>query len=352
MDTETQQLLALLMKSAKGGNKNISSLMNNFDNPILLAMAGALDPYYGSGATGGGGGNLYNSFAGDESTPAAVKAVMDYVDQGMNSYQIEAAINNLDGDVITDSGYTDKQLISMGKEMSKQGGKTANDVFKKAGLRNPNDVYTMSDIPIEGGVRDMIAEQGKTSQKISDMESDADIAVSKAQKKLSPMYGKRFDTKELISWLKTDPEGQKIAKEKNIDWRKVDNETGQIYGWGQSANINSGRWDPISVALDLASGATREISRTAEIIGKENIMGKKPKYIEDKVGFRKGEDPFDVYALEQAQLDKEALGNQKQKAKKLDEATRRGALRAYSETGRTPFTDQTSALLKFVAGSK
>jgi hypothetical protein len=355
MDTETQKLLALLLGQAKSGNKNISSILGNMDNPILLAMAGALDPYYGSAASGSSGGSLYNSFASDESTPAAVKAVMDYVDQGMNPYQIEAQINALDSDVIKDSGYTDQQLISMGKEMTKQGGKVANDVFKKAGLRNPNEVYTTSDVPIEGGVRDMVVEQDKKSKKILEMQANADTAVAKAQKKLSPMYGKRFDTKELIDWLKNDPSGQKIAKEKNVDWSKVDETTGQVFSGPLSdVNYDNGwqKWTPWGALGNLVGQGVAEVGRVGEIYAKENVMGGKPKYIEDKVGFRKGENPYDVYALDQAKLDQEALVNQQQKAKKLDEATRRGALRAYSESGRTPFTDQTSALLKFVAGSK
>ena len=123
------QLLAALLSQAKGGNKNLSGTLGNVDNPILLALAGVLDPYYGTGQTTSGAGNLYGSFASDETTPAAVKAVMDYVDQGMNGYQIEAQINALDPDIVKNSGYTDEQLISMGKEMAKEGGKKGADVF-------------------------------------------------------------------------------------------------------------------------------------------------------------------------------------------------------------------------------
>ena len=39
-------------------------------------------------------------------------------------------------------------------------------------------------------------------------------------------------------------------------------------------------------------------------------------------------------------------------ARRQEEAARAGVLQAYAEMGRTPFTDQASQLMKFIAGTK
>lgn len=354
MDPEAIQMLMQYMKSAKGGNKNIGSIAGNLDNPILLALAGVLDPYYGSGG-GGAGGTVYGQFASDPSTPAAVKAVMDYVDQGMNGYQIEAQINNLDDEVIKNSGYTDEQLISMGKEMSKEGGKKGSDVFAKAGLRNPNDVYTTADVPLNQDVLKMLTEQDARRSKVGESSAKATEATKKAKKKLGPLYGKDFTSPELLSFLKNDPEGSKLLKGKNIDWDKVDPNTGQIYSGPLSDSTQDTSWQrftPWGALRNLVGEGVTQVGRTAEIIGKEQIMGGKAKYMSDVVGYKKPADPYDLYEYEQAQLDEEAGKFAKTRFDKLEQATRKGALKRVAEKGQTPFTDQTSTLLKFIAGTK
>ena len=264
MDEQTVQMLMQYLAAAKKGNKNVSSVMNNLDSPILLGMAGVLDPYYGMGA---GGGTTYGSFASDETTPPAVRAIMDYVDQGMNPYQIEAQVNALDDEVIRNSGYTDEQLISMGREMAKEGGKKGTDVFAKAGLRNPNDVYDLETVPLDVSELENVRKYTERAMKTEKGLGQADYELGVAQRRLKESRGKPSK--------------------------------GYAYEKKQAMPSQEDR-DAVSRAqankYNIESAARGDLMRA--------------------------------------------------------QAVREGALKRAAQSGRTPFTDQTSTLLKFIAGSK
>lgn len=295
MDTETIQLLAQLMSQGKGGNKNLSSLANNLDNPILLALAGVLDPYYGMDE--GGSGTLYNQFASDTSTPAAVKAVMDYVDQGMNKYQIEAQINALDPDVVKDSGYTSEQLIAMGADMSGERSKTkSSNVFKKAGLRNPNDVYTVNDVPLNKKEQDLYTKFLNSAKESEKKLGNAEYAYKAAQKNLA---GKTKSSKDI------DAEVEEIVAD-----------------------------------LPFVSTNFDDVSRKEARKLLKDKYSKTPATQED----------FDAVA--RAMWKRGNVRNQKRYDEMRAEAVQEGAFNRAAQSGRTPFTDQTSALLQFITGTK
>jgi hypothetical protein len=288
MDPQVVQMLMQYMAAAKGGNKNVSSISNNLSDPVLLAMAGVLDPYYGAGA----GSTTYGQFANDPSTPAAVRAVMDYVDQGMNQYQIEAQINNLDDDVIKDSGYTDEMLISMGRDMVKEGGKKGSNVFTKAGLRNPNDVYTEADVPIVGSALRLLQDQQKRKKEFK----------SKAAEAKSNLYRAERAANSTKTKAEEDFESGDAA---TMDYR-------------------------------YAAAGTYDAMR------KEALKKAKPNKRQ----------PYLDYEYAQAKQDQEAADYAAREFDELEKSIRRGALRRVAEMGQTPFTDQTSTLLKFIAGTK
>lgn len=306
MDEQTVQLLAQMMSSAKKGNKNLSSLMGNIDNSILLAMAGALDPYYGQQQSTG---SLYSQYAGDPTTPAAVKAVMDYVDQGMNKYQIEKQINALDLDVVNDSGYTQKQLIAMGAEMANERTKSgSSDVFSKAGFRNPNDIYSVGDVPMDTGrtarFKKYMSEADVAGKPIGSLES----ALRKSQKKL-------FDA------------NTQNAKERAKQW--VDENISRVGG------IDAG-----GVSMNLAPKMKAEIDKMSdEEVRKEYNLPKAATMADYDAATR------NVAALAD-QRTKETLARRKALA------VREGALSQAAASGRTPFTDQVQTLLKFISGTK
>lgn len=304
MDEQTIQLLAQLMSSAKGGNKNLSSLMGNLDNPLLLALAGALDPYYGQQQSAG---SLYSQYSSDPTTPVAVKAVMDYVDQGMNKYQIEKQVNALDLDVVNDSGYTREQLAAIGSDMSKERTKGgASDVFAKAGLRNPNEIYGVEDVPLSAGqqkqYQGFVDEAMQAEKPIGGLQYD----LRRAQKKLS-----EADTQS--------------AKEAAKRW--VDENVQRVGGpGGQSVDPS------VSIKQEIDKMSDEEVRK---------------KY---NLGPASTTEDYDAAARATARL-----ADQRSKAmmaRRKAMTVRENALGQAAASGRTPFTDQASALLRFVAGTK
>jgi hypothetical protein len=341
------------------GSKGDTSFLNTLNNPWLTYLAGAYDPM---SQQVGGTGTLWSSYASNADYPV-VQDIMQKIQGGADPYYISSYIDGLVANGTDLNGFQDADLKGLAKGLyneytgkgsgsSKGGGGNNANWWAKAGFRNPTDVYTTADVPLNADIRKMMVEQQLKTSKINELKSGADSAVKKTKSKLNPLYDKRFDTKELIDYLKNDPEGRKIAKEKNIDWSKVDETTGQVFSGPVSDDdpMYTGwqAWSPWGAVGNLVGQGVAEVGRTAEIIGKENIMGGKAKYIEDKVGYRGKENPYDVYAYDQAKLDQEALKDQQGKAAKLDEATRRGALRAFTEAGRTPTRDQMSTVLKFL----
>ena len=326
------QLLAALLSQAKGGNKNLSGVLGNMDSPILLALAQVLDPYYGTGQTTSGAGSLYGSFASDESTPAAVKAVMDYVDQGMNGYQIEAQINALDSDVIKNSGYTDQQLISMGKEMAKEGGKAGSNVFAKAGLRNPNDIYDVEDVPLN-------ASQSKDYEKY--------LTTAKDSKKGEEMANWRLAVAR--HQMEQFKQGKEYSNDMAGEAQKM-LAPSDVVGEAQKMLTSSdivGQAQKMLAPSDMVAMGKKTLT-SSDVVGEGQAMlsGKNQK---NKKG-RPSREQMD--AMSRAQAGVADVNTQVTADLMRAQAVREGALMRAQQQGRTPFTDQTSALLKFIAGSK
>lgn len=319
------QLLAALLSQAKGGNKNLSGTLGNMDNPILLALAQVLDPYYGTGQTTSGAGSLYGSFASDETTPAAVKAVMDYVDQGMNGYQIEAQINSLDPDIVKNSGYTDEQLISMGKEMAKEGGKKGTDVFAKAGLRNPNDIYDVEDIPLNDSQnKDYLDYLGKAKEsKRGEEQANWDLAV--ARNNMSKYSDGSIDVPD---WFPKGGEGTTVKP---------------MGGEGTTVRMMGGEGTTVR---PMGGEGT-----SVRPMGGEGTTARMGDYKPKK---KNGSGPLQAErdAISRAQAGVADVNTQVAADLMRAQAVREGALMSAKAKGRTPFTDQTSTLLKFIAGSK
>jgi len=344
MDTETIMMLAQLMSQAKGGNKNVSSIGNNLTDPVILALAGVLDPYYGMG--GGSSGVIYEQFANDPSTPPAVRAVMDYVDQGMNPYQIEAQINALDPAVKTDSGYTDDQLIAMGREMSTERGKTkSSNVFSKAGLRNPNDVYSLEDVPLNASESKIYSKYLDAAKSSERKLGDAEYNVRALQQRIKES-GASKDV-EIPDWFpKGAAEGTvaQIGKGAKYNTARIGLDEN-----GKGPNLNTAR-----IGLD-ADGKGPNLN-TARIGADENYEGT-PVRMGDYGGGKsknksKNVSSEDADAMARALWKRANIQNQKRYDEMRAEAVKEGAFNRAAKSGRTPFTDQASALLQFIAGTK
>lgn len=328
-----EEILKLMMQmsQAKGGNKNLSGMLGNMDNPLLLALAGVLDPMSMQGA--GQTSSLYGQYAGDPNTPDAVKVLMDYVDQGANKYQIESAINQLDPGVITDSGYTADQLISMGADMTKQRSEgTDKNVFEKAGFRNPNDVYTTADVPLSADsqkrLMDLQTEYkpiGANLERINQRVAKTGLAMRGAGK------DRRQEWSDLVMGQNTSP----IFKDKKLK---------ELAKWIESTGYVSVP-DIEKKAQELQMSGKGQSPRLARAVGKIK---------ESSAGYEQGvaDRAQAITDWEQAKIAESKARAEESNNLRLREAIVQANLQQAAQAGRTPFTDQASQLMKFIAGTK
>ena len=346
MDPQVVQLM-IQMAQAKGGNKNLSSLMGNMDNSLLLAFAGVLDPISAQGSSQSSG--IYNQFASDPNTPATVQQVMDWVDQGLNKYQIESMVTQLPDAVVMDGGYTKKQLVSMANEMTKQRSSgTDKSVIGKLtqdGYRNPNDVYGLMDVPLNAKNQKMIydiQQKGKTGSIGSE---------AKAQNATKALAKLRAGTS-----IMTPEASKKLAKE--LDWTKPNAQDMQAFDPNKALLYNL-REKLLNATEDVNLDEwTKNITESSTKYGglgldKEAFKKQVAKVTKkgQKYAQTKYTKPLSA-AYDRAMFEKVTSEGAATNARRQEEAAREGILQAYAEMGRTPFTDQASQLMKFIAGTK
>lgn len=332
MDPVVLQLLAQL-SSAKGGNKNLSALLGNIDNPLLLAMAGVIDPQVMQQSESGG---LYGSFQQDPNTPATVQQVMDWVDQGLNKYQIAAQLNNIPDEIVANSGYTKSQLTSIAGDLAKErasgGGKS---VFEKAGFRSPNDIYGLMDVPLSAGAQ----------QKIYDLQTQyggLGSAVSAAEQgsKKAALLMRGASPEVRSDWLekirRARPRGTRNTAELRVleDWVKST----------PYATVEELKKRAAEITDSYSYDKTR-VGRVNKAV--EGIAKSAAPYQQKSVDRAQAIQDWEKAKAAESQAEVQASNNAR-----LQEAIRMASLKNAAQAGRTPFTDQVSTLLKFVAGSK
>lgn len=343
------ELLNLYLNSVNSpsGASRIEDLLSS---QLLGYISGGINPLTLAGGGAGGGSALMQTYMSDPNP--VIQQIIQHIQQGSDPYRISSFVDELvanNEDAVTQSGFQPEDLkslaVAMQKEYSGAGGsgggsssrsKKGGFDFAGAGLSNPLDVYDSTNTPITGEAAKLLSKAMAGSKNIADLKAKASDKSRLSKEELGPLFGKKFNSKELINWLQTSPEGKLLAQESGVDFSKVDPETGEIFGWRSSRDRNSSPWNPLSWIQD---GITN-VSRTGEIIAKQYIGNSKPKTIEDKVGYGKPMDPQKLYEYEQAQLDEAALRDQESKAKRMQEAVMRGVARAYKESGRTPLGDE------------
>lgn len=330
MDPQVLQLL-MQMSQAKGGNRNLSGTLNNMDNPLLLALAGVLDPMSGQGA--GQSSGIYNQFANDPNTPATVQQVMDWVDQGLNKYQIESMVTQLPDAVVMDGGYTKKQLVSMANDMTKQRSTGADkNVFEKAGYRNPNDVYTAADVPLSAGSQKRMMELQAEYKPIGDNLEKIDQRVAKTG---LAMRGAGKDRRQEWSDLVNKEQTSPVFKDARLK---------KLAKWIESTDYVSVP-DIEKKAKELQMEGTTYSPRLDRAVAK---IKKKSASYEQGVADR----PQAITDWEQAKIAESKAKAEASNNARLQEAIRQANLDQAARAGRTPFTDQASQLMKFIAGTK
>jgi hypothetical protein len=372
--------IAALFLGARDNNKNVSSVLNNLDSSVLALLAGVYDPL---AAQGGSGGQLWSSYAGNPDYPV-VQDIQQKIQGGADPYYLNSYIDGLVANKVDLNGFQDADLKGLAKGLYNEyngkgsggGGGGGGDDDLPSWLRDPTDVYTTQDLPMTPKLQEMISElrENDATYKAESFKKGKESIIAK--RKLGPLYGKdftkdidsqikelkrkakegqgtpygppddfveeqakRLENKALVKWLKETPEGKKVAKEKKINWKKVDDESGNVYGWAPSRKKGSW-WNPLNWDENVVSAASRVVESGVK---RGNVTN-----IRDVVGYKAAPDSeLEADYLRKKKSYQDVKGSQ-QRIDMLEQAYREGALSYLEGQGRTPTTDQLSGMLRYI----
>lgn len=290
MDPELLNLF-LAASKAQGGRSKVLSALNN---PWIAMLSGAYDPVAAQGDTVAGSGQLWNTYAGNPDYPE-LQSIINTISQGGDQYQVQEQVNRVLGGKDTAGFFSADNLSKLAQGLYKEytGGGTSSgkaakqDVFSKAGIRSPLDVYTAQDVPVPDAVNKSLVSLIPAFSSIMEKTKQAKAAESGA----------------LRDWKSAQNEEAKNVKPKGVP-------------------ATAYQWYPNEYFADTK---TQE-SRTAK----------------KKAASEQSRQAMATSGAMQMEQDKQAA---------VMDAMKRGVLRAYQEAGRTPAKDQMANIFKFLAST-
>ena len=330
MDPELMQLFM----SAKGSNRNVSGLLGNLDNPMLAYLAGVYDPVSAQGKNAGGA--LWSQYS--QNPDPTIQDIISKIEGGADEFYLNSYIDAM-GDV-SQTGFQVGDLKGLAKALQKEytgassgssyGGKQ--DVWSKAGLRNPLDLYTAEDAPLSA----------KESAAYAQF-------LNKASESEKGMGDIEYRIRSLQAQAKSRAEGNDTYSDDMIGQAKTVLSTGG--GLGEKA-FKSG--DMISQAKKiLAGGGLGEGAfKSGDMIaqgkktldpskGKPKTSGKK----KATTMSRKQGDEISRALAQRHDLDTIIQGDLARA-----DAIKQGGLARVQQAGRTPTRDQLAGIMKFLTG--
>lgn len=345
-----EELLNLFL-AAQQGNKGISGTLNNLDNQMLIYLAGQYNPLSAMGITSSGGGQLTARYAGKPDYPA-VNQLLAQIQQGDDEYQYGTAVKALitggqtDG---LDSGEFERLASDLYQESTGQVSPSKKTYWQQRGLSDPTDVYSLENLPNRPGLNKVLS-QFATAQAARQSELDrASQATESLRKSVAPLYDREFTTGDLLRYLKEDPEGQKLAKERGIDMSKVSKE-GDVYTWRGTQRKKRSRFDP----RNLTEAVSSDLFRFAEDLGR-TVAGGQTKTLAEAVG---GTGKIVAGQDAQKKAYRDALSKQKriEDDMKLDEYRANKFANEYLKLvqarGETPLGDELKGVMRFMAQNR
>jgi len=326
MDPELLQLFL----GAKKGNKNVSGVLGNMDNPLLAYLAGAYDPI-AAGDAGGGGGSLWSKYEGYDEP--AIQDVMAQIRNGVDRHYLSSYIDNkISDEDIAASGFQPEDFKALASDLQKDYSKSSevNDMWSKAGLRNPLDEYSESDVPLTPEISDFISTVRKNAPAASSQYSRASSDVRNAERGLAL---KDEEMKKLMKALAF----QQRRGGGNIPAQKITALMEKI------SRLPKGQYTRADIEQLVEEGTPNT--------GYERYDDQYRSYVDEAIkdigGFQAPEMAQDEY---RAAKERQGLAEQQMNANtELEKAARRGAAQAYRAAGRTPTRDQLAGIMKFLS---
>jgi hypothetical protein len=359
--------LIKLMSAAKQGNKNLSGTLDNLTNPLFTYAAGVYDPLAAQGGDSvGGGGPLWSQYAGE--TNPIMRDLMTKIQNGTNKFYLGSYIDSLNPADVQATGYSPSDLKGLASGLLKEyndgassssGSKASKDPFAKgnaAGLRNPLDLYSTSEMPVGKRGAAGLNKISKEQQAVMSALQQAQTAAVSAQSSLGSLFNgfdergraKAPSVQQMMSYVSGNQELQKQLPFGSM--RQVDPATGDIYeARGTQEQKGYSNLDPRNL-LNLINIPAKEVFRTIEQVG-NSAKGKQQPNIRDLVASRVPTEE-NILKVKKAKRREGLATGQANAAAAEAELYKKGMLRALAETGRTPLGDQMKTLLQFAALSK
>lgn len=347
MDPELMQLFL----AAKGKNKNVSGLLGNLDNQMLAYLSGAYNPLTQSQDTGGG--SLFAQY--ENYNQPAIQDVLAQIRNGVDKYWLSSYIDsNIDPAAIAASGFQvqDFKNLASALQQDYQKGAVKQDMWAKAGLSNPLDLYTAENAPMGAKTQERVRQIDKELGRVSPMVEQAKSALSGAYQKLQG--AKTSEGKGAVERYFSGKDLSNIIKRQGTDWNPIFGRIGgnvkSLTKWLEGQD-NVSIDEALSKMKELDTGKPTGYSTSSALVEdalKKDVKGRVKRLSPKNTAVVEGTPEF--YAFREAlnasqrQMNKE-YGLQQKKA-----ANQRGALRAAQEQGRTPLRDELATIMRFVAG--
>lgn len=343
-----EEMLMMLIASGGDTKGGVNSMMSAFTNPIYGAMVGGFDPL----TMTRGPGQTWTSYSSVQDQD--LQDVMSLIQEGAQELDVKTYIDRKYSEnpqAFAGLGMLSDDVYKLGRELVNEyaSAQEQSDVFAKAGLPSPIEMYTPETVPLSGKAYEKSAELMKLfaerEQKALSASAQADVTSRQLSefedknKKVLQAYANRlsggsgvnpmsaggkepdfymWNGKEKIPVYGAKFEQNIIAKSAKKVARS--GAAGILEAMGVVAEPSS------SLALGMRTGGSSKTSKptSQEEAQKMQIMR-------------------DYWKLRQANFQaKERAHSERMKAQKIakqEEAIRRGYLQALEAQGRTPFLD-------------
>lgn len=272
-----QAILKLLQ-----GDSDLSGLTGAAKNPLMMYLSGAYNPLAGMEQTQS---PLFTQYAGNPEFPS-VNQIISLIQQGADEFMVKSTAKKM-GDSYSSDGFDSDTFVQLAGQLhkdftkNKPGGE--NDFWAKQGLARPEDIYSVDNLPSDPVLNTRLQESMLKEQELTRQAGQLRSRAEQRREQVGPLFdvnlnekggakqfltstpegrkaageagfsgkavtrsgtvrgrnltvqdlagsmGKNMSTRQLIDWLKKDPEGQKVLKERKINPKMISG-TGVVRG--------------------------------------------------------------------------------------------------------------------------
>lgn len=350
--TDQEMQMMLLMSAARGGNKNLSSVLGNMDNQLLAIMAGAYDPRTAE-QSGPGAGSYWSRYS--QSEDPVIQDVIAKISSGADKYQINSYIDSLAAQGQDLGAFQVSDLKGVATELYKEFTGTGSSgssssktksATQKAGIPDPTELYNTSTVPLSS----------VNEQYIRKLQEDLEPKV-KGYETAKSRVGVARKGLELGS--SATQEDKRIQKDDVLKWFGKESGRGRgTLGLNRARSYFTNNKDVQDItASDLANLLTKtkgEAYKHRMDSYEARRFDEATKNITKKAGSARGvgynkeaNKKYDEAMQVMLSMERQASA-----AKQREQAVREGQMDYARQSGATPTTDAMKMIMKFISSSK